>query len=131
MHCHKIRMLIFLTLSQHKDLCRYVLPCHKIMTYADIASLVNHMNYIFSGSAFEQAKKFKIVRQSQPYGSLSGESGLFFIAFSESPENFEYMLDRMVGKDADGHSDDIMRITQCVKSTYFYFPGVAELNKLK
>jgi len=41
------------------------------------------------------------------------------------------MLDRMVGVDKDGHSDDIMRVTECVASTYWYFPSVAELKKIK
>ena len=84
-----------------------------------------------AGNAFANPKKFEIVRQSQPYGSLSGDAGLFFIAYAASPENFEYMLDRMTGKDKDGHCDDVMKLTKCVAGTYFYFPGVAELSKLK
>lgn len=66
-----------------------------------------------------------------PYGTLSKESGLFFIAYAASPENFEYMLDRMVGARDDGHSDDIMRLSKNVTGTYWYFPGVAELKKLE
>ena len=65
-----------------------------------------------------------------PYGSLSNKAGLFFIAYAESPENFNFMLDQMVGKGSDKHCDDIMRLTECVAGSYFYFPGVAELKKL-
>ena len=65
-----------------------------------------------------------------PYGSLSGDAGLFFIGYSASPQNLEFMLSNMVGAGVDGHSDDVMRLTKCVKGTYFYFPGANELKKL-
>lgn len=82
------------------------------------------------GKDWQQPKKFEIVRQSQPYGTVSGDSGLFFIGYAASPENFEFMLDRMVGADADGHSDLVMIFTKCVKGTYWYFPSQAELKNL-
>ena len=65
-----------------------------------------------------------------PYGNLHDKAGLFFIGYAASPENHEYMLDRMVGAGGDGHSDDVMRVTECVAGTYWYFPGVNELKKL-
>lgn len=65
-----------------------------------------------------------------PFGSVTGEAGLFFIGYAESPENFEFMLDNMVGACKDGHSDDIMRLSSCVKGTYWYFPGKQQLQKL-
>ena len=65
-----------------------------------------------------------------PYGNLHDKAGLFFIAYAASPENFEFMLDRMVGADVDKECDDIMRLTKCVKGTYWYFPGKEELKKL-
>lgn len=83
------------------------------------------------GTAFGQKKMFEIVRQSMPYGTLSGQSGLFFIGYAASPLNFEYMLDRMVGAGGDGVCDDILRLTESIKGTYWYFPGVAELKKLE
>ena len=83
-----------------------------------------------AGTALDQKKPFEIVRQSMPFGTVSGKAGLFFIAYAASPDNLNYMLDRMVGKDKDGHSDDIMRMSECVASTYWYFPGAAELKKL-
>ena len=83
------------------------------------------------GNAFEQKKAFKIVRQSQPYGTLSDKAGLFFIAYAETPENFNYMLDRMVGKGKeDKHCDDMMKVTTCIKSNYWYFPSPDQLKKL-
>ncbi|XP_002732972.1 dye-decolorizing peroxidase YfeX-like [Saccoglossus kowalevskii] len=92
---------------------------------------MSHVARMTGGNAFQQPKKFEIVRQSQPWGSVSGDSGLFFIAYAASPENFNYMLDRMVGADKDGFSDDIMRLTKCVKGTYWYVPSEQEMAKLK
>lgn len=65
-----------------------------------------------------------------PFGTVHGDAGLFFIAYAESPANFEYMLDRMVGAGGDTLCDDIMRITTNVKGTYWYFPGKEELYTL-
>lgn len=92
-------------------------------------SISSHVARMTGGNAFEQKKQFEIVRQSMPYGSVSGESGLFFIAYAASPDNFNFMLDRMVGKGSDSHSDDVMRITRCVAGNYWYFPPTAELAK--
>ena len=83
-----------------------------------------------TGNSFQAKKPFQIVRQSMPYGNLHDKAGLFFIGYAASPENHEYMLDRMVGAGGDGHSDDVMRVTECVAGTYWYFPGVNELKKL-
>lgn len=83
-----------------------------------------------TGNGWQQNKPFEIVRQSQPWGTVSGDSGLFFIGYAASPENFEFMLDRMVGAGGDGHSDLIMTLTSCVKGTYWYFPSVPELKRM-
>lgn len=65
-----------------------------------------------------------------PFGTVTGEAGLFFIGYAADPYNFEFMLERMVGAGGDGHSDDIMRLSKNVKGTYWYFPGEKELIKL-
>lgn len=90
----------------------------------------SHVARMTTGADFNAAKKFEIVRQSQPYGTVGGESGLFFIGFAESPKNFEFMLDRMTGKDSDGHCDDVMRLSKCTQGTYWYFPSKDELKRL-
>ena len=64
-----------------------------------------------------------------PYGNLHDKAGLFFIGYSASPENLEYMLKRMVGEGAPKEADDILRMTTCVAGTYWYFPGQAEMKK--
>lgn len=95
-------------------------------------SASSHVARMTGGTNFEQKKVFEIVRQSMPYGSVTGEAGLFFIGYSASPDNLNFMLDRMVGAGdgGDGISDDIMRLTKNVKGTYWYFPGAAELKKM-
>ncbi|XP_025095375.1 uncharacterized protein LOC112564634 [Pomacea canaliculata] len=94
-------------------------------------SISSHVARMTASNAFQAPKPFQIVRQSMPYGTLSGDAGLFFIGYAASPRNIEYMLDRMVGAGGDGHSDDIMRLSRNVKGTYWYFPGVAQLKKLE
>ncbi|ESO98284.1 hypothetical protein LOTGIDRAFT_114599, partial [Lottia gigantea] len=94
-------------------------------------TITSHVARMTSGNNFNAPKPVEIVRQSMPFGSLSGEKGLFFIGYAASPQNFEYMLDRMVGSGGDGQNDDIMRLSQNVKGTYWYFPGASELKKLE
>lgn len=65
-----------------------------------------------------------------PFGTLKDGAGLFFIGYSASPDNLNYMLDMMVGARGDPYSDDIMKLSKNVKGTYWYFPGVEELKKL-
>ena len=75
-----------------------------------------------------QKKPFEMVRHSQPYGTVCGESGLFFIGYAASPASFEFMLDRMVGCDKDCLCDDIMRVAGCVSGNYWYFPSQEKLK---
>jgi putative iron-dependent peroxidase len=90
-----------------------------------------HVARMTGGTNVEQKKVHEIVRQSQPYGHLSGESGLFFIAYSAQPIAFDYMLDRMTGRgEKDEHCDNVMRMTRCVTGNYFYFPSHTELAKI-
>uniref|UniRef100_A0A0B7A0W1 Dyp-type peroxidase C-terminal domain-containing protein n=1 Tax=Arion vulgaris TaxID=1028688 RepID=A0A0B7A0W1_9EUPU len=92
-------------------------------------TVTSHVARMTSGPGFQQSKPFEIVRQSMPFGTVTGEAGLFFIGYAADPKNFEYMLDRMVGAGGDGHNDDVMRLSQNVKGTYWYFPGEKELAK--
>ncbi|GFO03008.1 Dyp-type peroxidase yfex-like protein [Plakobranchus ocellatus] len=93
-------------------------------------SITSHVARMTGGNGFQQPKPVEIVRQSMPFGSVSGEAGLFFIGYAADPYNFEFMLDRMVGAGGDRHSDDVMRLSKNVKGTYWYFPGEQELAKL-
>lgn len=79
----------------------------------------------------ESFKRIPIVRQSMPYGSVGGDSGLLFIAYSNNVAHFDRMLDRMVGKTEDGHSDYVMKFSKCLSSNYYYIPSKTELAKFK
>ncbi|XP_060602330.1 dye-decolorizing peroxidase YfeX-like [Ruditapes philippinarum] len=94
-------------------------------------SITSHVARMTGGNGFQQKKPFEIVRQSMPFGTLKDGCGLFFIGYSASPDNLNFMLDNMVGAGKDGpHCDDVMRLTKNVKGTYWYFPGNEELVKL-
>lgn len=89
----------------------------------------SHVARMVGSTAFHDKKKFEIVRQSMPFGTVREQHGLFFIGYAESPRNFEFMLDRMVGTN-DSHHDDIMKFTKNVKGTYWYFPSLGELKRV-
>ncbi|EFC43331.1 predicted protein [Naegleria gruberi] len=72
-----------------------------------------------------------IVRQSFPYGTVSGEHGLLFIAYSNNIEKYETLLDAMVGKVHGKHNDAIMKFSNCHYSNYYYVPSINELNSIK
>jgi putative iron-dependent peroxidase len=75
----------------------------------------------------ENGKELKIVRHSFPYGTTS-ESGLFFIAYSKSPDIPEKMLLRMVGTSGDRLHDRLLDFSRAVTGANFFAPS---LNLLK
>ncbi|KAA3670816.1 uncharacterized protein DEA37_0011405, partial [Paragonimus westermani] len=79
---------------------------------------------------FDATPKFQIVRHSQPWGTVSGDSGLFFIGYSATPVALDFMLDRMTGLSEDKKADDLMRLTQCVTGNYWFFPSKPDLDKM-
>ncbi|KRY73626.1 Sodium-dependent phosphate transport protein 2A, partial [Trichinella pseudospiralis] len=85
-------------------------------------SAFSHLARMTSGPEYKSKKPFQIYRQSLPYGTISDEAGLFFIAFANSTINFDYMLDRLVGNKGDGLFDHLMLFSRCVSSNYWYFP---------
>ncbi|XP_052772941.1 dye-decolorizing peroxidase YfeX-like [Mya arenaria] len=104
---------------------------HSDSTEISRKSITSHVARMTGGNGFNQPKPFEIVRQSMPFGTLKDGAGLFFIGYSASPDNLNFMLDNMVGAGRDGpHCDDIMRLTKNTKGTYWYFPGAEELAKL-
>lgn len=78
----------------------------------------------------EEGKGLKIVRHSLPYGSVSGEHGLLFIAYCNTLHNFKAMLESMYGE-TDGKTDQLLRFTKAVTGAYFFAPSVEMLNELK
>ncbi|PSW19584.1 deferrochelatase [Photobacterium sanctipauli] len=77
----------------------------------------------------EEGKGLKIVRHSLPYGTVSGDHGLLFIAYCNTQHNFNAMLESMYGA-TDGKTDQLLRFTTAVTGAYFFAPSVEMLNSL-
>ena len=78
----------------------------------------------------ENGAGLKIVRRSLPYGTLSGERGLMFIAYCARLYNIEAQLQSMFGE-RDGQTDLMLHhLTTAVSGAYYYAPGVARLQNL-
>ncbi|MBD8511813.1 Dyp-type peroxidase [Photobacterium sp. CAU 1568] len=78
----------------------------------------------------EEGKGLKIVRHSLPYGTVSGEHGLLFIAYCAQQRNFREMLDSMYGE-KDGQTDKLLDFTKAVTGAYFFVPSTEMLTQLQ
>lgn len=78
----------------------------------------------------EDGKGLKMVRHSLPYGSMSGEHGLLFIAYCNRLHNFKVLLNSMFGE-TDGKTDHLLRFTQAVTGAYFFAPSEEMLADLQ
>ncbi|CAH8530022.1 unnamed protein product [Schistosoma turkestanicum] len=92
--------------------------------------ITSHIARMIGSAISGTIPRYRLVRQSQPYGTLSGENGLLFMAYALSTENFDYMLDRMTGHADDHQNDDVMRFSRCVTGNYWYFPSQPEFDHL-
>lgn len=90
----------------------------------------SHVARMIGTSKSGISPRFRIVRQSQPFGTLSHEAGLLFMAYASDIVNFEFMLDRMTGDSEDRKHDDVMRFSRCVTGNYYYFPSQVEFDRL-
>ncbi|OOS22954.1 Dyp-type peroxidase [Moraxella pluranimalium] len=78
----------------------------------------------------EDGKTLEIVRRSLPYGTVSGEHGLMFIAYSARLWNIEAQLLSMFGE-TDGKTDLLLKnVTTAVSGAYYYAPSVERLSAL-
>ncbi len=75
-------------------------------------------------------EELPILRQSMPYGSASGELGLYFVAYAKDPGRFERMLQRMLGTAGDGQHDRLMEFTRPVSGAFFFVPSQRTLRTL-
>ena len=71
----------------------------------------------------------EILRQSMPYGDMKIQ-GLFFVAYCHSPEPFELILKSMIGGDANGYSDQLLKYTQAETGAAFFVPSLNVLAQL-
>ncbi|MEY1423447.1 Dyp-type peroxidase [Morganella morganii] len=77
----------------------------------------------------EEGEELSILRQSLPYGTASGEHGLFFIAYCGRLHNIEQQLLSMFGE-TDGKFDDLLRFSKPKTGAYYYAPSLAQLSAL-
>jgi len=77
----------------------------------------------------EDGKGLKILRQSLPYGTVSGVHGLYFIAYCARLHNIEQQLLSMFG-DTDGKHDGMLRFTRAVTGGYYFAPSLDMLLKI-
>ncbi|MFI5400567.1 MAG: Dyp-type peroxidase [SAR324 cluster bacterium] len=71
-----------------------------------------------------------IYRQSLPYGSAAGESGLYFVAYSRNTARLLGMLNRLMGAAPDGLHDRLMEFTRPVSGAFFFVPSLKGLRAL-
>lgn len=78
----------------------------------------------------ENGVGLKIVRRSLPFGKISGEHGLMFIAYCHTLHNIEAQLLSMFGN-TDGQTDLLLKhLSTAVSGAYYYAPSVERLNSL-
>jgi putative iron-dependent peroxidase len=78
----------------------------------------------------EEGKGLKIVRHSLPYGTVSGDHGLFFLAYCNTLHNIKVMLESMYGHN-DGKVDSMLRFTKAVTGAYFFAPSSEMLQAIE
>ncbi|PQJ67571.1 Dyp-type peroxidase [Photobacterium angustum] len=77
----------------------------------------------------EDGKGLKILRHSLPYGSVTSDHGLLFIAYCHRQHHFDAQLESMFGE-TDGKTDQMLRFSKPVTGAYFFAPSMAMLNSL-
>ncbi|MCP1772442.1 Dyp-type peroxidase family [Neisseria perflava] len=78
----------------------------------------------------ENGVGLKIVRRSLPFGKISGEHGLMFIAYCHTLHNIEAQLLSMFGE-TDGKTDLLLKhLSTAVSGAYYYAPPVERLQDL-
>ncbi|OOS06432.1 putative iron-dependent peroxidase [Moraxella cuniculi DSM 21768] len=78
----------------------------------------------------ENGKTLEIVRRSLPYGTVTGEHGLMFIAYAARLWNIEAQLLSMFGE-TDGKIDLLLKhVSTAVSGAYYYAPSVERLQNL-
>lgn len=78
----------------------------------------------------ENGEELQILRQSLPYGSPSGDKGLYFTSYCKTPAVFEQMLTRMVAPTDDGRVDHLLNFSRAVTGAAFFAPSIEKLRSL-
>ncbi|MCF7522174.1 Dyp-type peroxidase [Neisseria sp. ZJ106] len=78
----------------------------------------------------ENGAGLKIVRRSLPFGKISGEHGLMFLAYCHTLYNIEAQLLSMFGG-RDGQTDLVLKhLATAVSGAYYYAPPLERLGRL-
>lgn len=93
---------------------------------ADARPDISHLSRV---DLKEEGQGLKILRQSLPYGTVSGEHGLYFISYCAHLWNIEKQLLSMFG-DLDGKRDAMLRFTRPVTGSYYFAPSLTRLLAL-
>lgn len=75
-------------------------------------------------------KEQPIYRQSLPYSTALGESGLYFVAYARDTARFTGMLNRLMGAPGHGPHDRLMEFTRPVSGAFFFVPSLKGLKAL-
>lgn len=78
----------------------------------------------------EKGAPLKIVRHSLPYGSVSGEHGLLFLAYCNKLHNIKQMLESMYGE-KDAQHDQLLHYSKAVTGAYFFAPSAQMLQAMQ
>lgn len=78
----------------------------------------------------DDGEELEVLRHSLPYGGVTGEKGLYFVAYCADPAPFRRMLEAMVLNDGDGHHDRLLDFTRAVTGASFFTPSVETLEAL-
>ena len=78
----------------------------------------------------ENGEGLKILRHSMPYGSVSNDHGLLFIAYCHRQYEFHTLLKSMYGE-RDGKKDHLLQFTHPVTGAFFFAPSVGVLEALR
>lgn len=78
----------------------------------------------------EEGEELQILRHSMPYGSASGERGLFFLAYTRDLGIIDRMLANMFGTAGDGLSDRLLNFVTPVGGGYFFMPPERLLEQI-
>lgn len=71
----------------------------------------------------KDGNSLEIVRQSMPYGHMKIQ-GLFFVAYCQTPKNFELQLKSMIEGDGHGNFDHLLKYTQAETGAAFFAPSL-------
>jgi len=75
-------------------------------------------------------KTVDILRHSMPYGTVTGDEGLFFVAYARDLDVIDEMLKRMFGASGDQVSDKLLNYTSAFSGGYFFAPPLAIVKNL-